>query len=554
MMSCVLPPHRDPATCTTHRAPSRRRAAQAGLAAALGIALAACTDDATGGGETAAGSATDTTTATTGATDTETDTETGEPPGPPTVAITHDFGTYTLAPYEEVEPCVSWTLNNDQPIYVSKVTLASLGTFHHSNWFFVPESDYAGPDGFWSCDDRNFEEIQSARRGGVLFAQSTQSWLEAQEFANGAVVKIPPRSKIVATTHLLNLAPREVQTQLWMSLDLLHPRDVTVLLSAFRLSYLDLGIPAMSRAHFNSDCSAMRERYEAGSGGQPFKLKIHWVLPHYHYLGEFFDLRVIGGALDGESIFQLSGFNADANGKLFDPPIDVSDADGLGFTCGYDNWRDREIVWGIGENEMCVMLGLAETDMLMDGTVLSGSTLMGEEEGVLQFEGSCFTLALSKPPNGGPPTDEEKAGEQYVPPTDPNDEGLPPVPECVDSNPAAQPLLPPTLADIRENIFVPACTFSACHDGRGLPAGGLNLEAADLHTELLTHETLGNPGMPLVDPGAPDNSWLYRVLSECGPQNDSGVTLAHMPRNAPVLLPDDVIAMVRVWIEQGALP
>ena len=40
---------------------------------------------------------------------------------------------------EEVSgECQSWTLNNDEPLFVSKVRQTNDGAWHHSNWFFVP--------------------------------------------------------------------------------------------------------------------------------------------------------------------------------------------------------------------------------------------------------------------------------------------------------------------------------------------------------------------------------------------------------------------------------
>ena len=62
--------------------------------------------------------------------------------------LTKRIDTYTVAAGEEVtNRCVSWTLGNDQPLYVNAVTLATGSGFHHSNWFWVPETSYAGPDG-----------------------------------------------------------------------------------------------------------------------------------------------------------------------------------------------------------------------------------------------------------------------------------------------------------------------------------------------------------------------------------------------------------------------
>jgi hypothetical protein len=43
-------------------------------------------------------------------------------------------------------------------------------------------------------------------------------------------------------------------------------------------------------------------------------------------------------------------------------------------------------------------------------------------------------------------------------------------------------------------------------------------------------------------------------MSKCEPQTDNGGTATHMPRNAPILLGDEMVALVREWIAGGALP
>jgi hypothetical protein len=135
---------------------------------------------------------------------------------------------------------------------------------------------------------------------------------------------------------------------------------------------------------------------------------------------------------------------------------------------------------------------------------------------------------------------------------DSGDEGIPPVPECIDHDPSVQPLLEPTLANVFDAVFQPSCTFNACHGSSG-QAAGLDLQATDLLTELLDHQVQGDTGMALVEPGDPDNSWLYQVLSSCAPQ-DGGNVGSHMPLNAPVLLGDTSVALVREWIAAGANP
>jgi hypothetical protein len=53
--------------------------------------------------------------------------------------------------------------------------------------------------------------------------------------------------------------------------------------------------------------------------------------------------------------------------------------------------------------------------------------------------------------------------------------------------------------------------------------------------------------LPLVAPGDPEGSWLYRRVSRCAPDG-----AAHMSLNSPTLLDPSVVALVREWIAAGA--
>ncbi|MGB1015437.1 MAG: hypothetical protein ACPG4T_14975, partial [Nannocystaceae bacterium] len=282
----------------------------------------------------------------------------------------------------------------------------------------------------------------------------------------------------------------------------------------------------------------------------PFDIKLYYALPHYHYLGNHFSLEILGGPNDGQNLFELDGFNADANGKVFDPPIDLTGADGFKFTCGYNNWTNENVGWGIDDQEMCVMLGLADSQTMLDASVSSGSNVVGVDGGVVMNEGPCGIVAAPKNPSQGPPTPEEIEGPLYVPPSDP-DAPTEPFDPCTDIDPGAAPTGPATLTNIADTIFGPSCVFSSCHDPQN-PVAGLNLAAENLHTTLLAHPVAANTDFPLVDPGSPETSWLYHLLATCDPLDRDGLSVRHMPLNSPRLLSPGLVAEVRAWIEAGA--
>jgi len=358
------------------------------------------------------------------------------------------------------------------------------------------------------------------------------------------VIKIPPRHKVIGGTHLLNVGPAPVDSNAFMSLDIIHPKLVELVLTPFRLSFLDLKIPPLAESRFTAVCTDFGARYQAATG-TPLDVKLHYALPHYHYLGNYFSLNFEGGPFDGSPVYEHNGFDGAANGRTYDPPLDLTGAETMRYTCGYDNWRDVEVQWGIGDQEMCVMLGFAESKVLMDVTVTAAHAV-GEQDGIIEFEGACGILAVPKNPAQSMPTDDERNAPLSVPPG--GDEGLPPVPACVDHDPSVQPEIEPTLSNVAAVVFTQSCAFNACH-GSSAQAAGLDLQAPDLLAELLAHEVMGNVGATLVEPGDPENSWLYRMMADCSPEGGTG---SHMPLNAPVLLDDRSIALVREWIADGA--
>ncbi len=465
--------------------------------------------------------------------------------------FTHNFGDITLQAHQEIaSQCVAWTLNNEEPLYVNQVTLSNGGAYHHSNWFVVPESLYPGPDGFFRCGDRGFDELGSAVSGTVIFAQSTQSVAETQALARGAVIKIPPRHKIVSGVHLLNLQNRAHETFLRMSLGLVHPSDVSVILAPFRLTYYTLDIPAESEARFSTECDLATPF--ANVAKRPLDLKLYWVLPHYHELGNFFSVEILGGPNDGQLIHSIDTFNAEANGKAFDPPLDLTGSTGLRLTCGFFNPRNQSVGWGIGDQEMCVMLGLADSDVLMDAFMVGDNIVDGEVNGIVMNHGECASIALPRHAAQTLPSQAERDRPLYVPESLPDDEELPPVPECMDTPVEVLAEQPATLTSMRETIFRGSCTFSACHDGIA-PAAGLDLASDQVHSNLLNHDiAFAQTDKALVQPGNPDESWLMDMISLCEPIDDAENVLAHMPRNSPTLLPPGLVAKVRDWILAGA--
>jgi hypothetical protein len=312
----------------------------------------------------------------------------------------HDFSEFTVQSGEEVLGlCQSWTLNNATELWVNAVELAQDAASHHSNWMFVPADKFDGPDGVWKCSDRNYSQFTAALDGGVLYAQSTQAAKEVQKFPNGAAVRIPPYSRIIGDVHLLNTSDKLVTGHAKLSIYTLPVEQVKVKLTPFHLDYAGLDIPPHATSRFTGRC-VLADKFPEG-----FDMKVYYVLPHTHAMASRFFLEIAGGgARDGESLISIAGFNGDAHGRAYDPPIDMKGTAGFQFGCEYNNSRAESVKWGFGDQEMCELLGFAESKMSFEARV-DVAEPDGVDGQVQRFTGPCTALAFPWDHNkaGGPP-------------------------------------------------------------------------------------------------------------------------------------------------------
>jgi hypothetical protein len=291
-----------------------------------------------------------------------------------------------MAGEEISDQCQSWTIGNEESLYVSRVTARNGGAFHHSNWFVVPPTAFRGEDGSWRCADRGYNEAVAGFVGDVLFAQSTQATEEVQAFVPGAAILVPARSVVVGGVHLLNATPSAIDTSLAFDFETIDEADVTTVLSAMSFTNNDLEIAPRAESRHRMACD-LDETYQREMGHGP-DFKIYYVLPHYHALGTYFRLELVGGERDGEVVYEVDSGVGDWLGITLDPPLDVTGSTGVRMVCGYDNPRDEVVGYGIGDQEMCVFL--AYTDSPLRFGARSTSTMdVGDEEGRPTQEATC---------------------------------------------------------------------------------------------------------------------------------------------------------------------
>lgn len=285
-----------------------------------------------------------------------------------------------IAPGDELTGvCQSWTLNNAEPLYVNRIEEHNDGNFHHSNWIWVTDDNYAGPDGTWKCTDRGFDQVLAGAIGGVFFAQSTQSPNDAQGFPPHVAYVIPAHARIVGDVHLLNATEDSVTTSLHFDVFTIPAADMSVQLQPMAFTNLNLDIAPQTTTKAHMQCATPQPDFD-----------VYYVLPHYHALGQGMDITVAGGAMAGTSIFSSAGGYGEAMGKSYDPPISVHGASGLGITCTFENPGTASVHYGVGNQEMCVAL-VYSTGKKAGGETISNLSVT-DTGGVHQTDGLCVAV------------------------------------------------------------------------------------------------------------------------------------------------------------------
>ena len=307
---------------------------------------------------------------------------------------TYEFGPFHVEPHQEIsEDCVQISLNNDEYMNVNAVELTTGRGFHHSNWFYVPQTTFGGEDGTFKCDDRLFDQGVAAIFGGVIFAQSTQAPHEIQQFPNGHVVRVPPRSKLVSQIHLLNPTDQPLDLSPNIKLTPIPDDEVTVRLAGISFQNAALALPATMNSKFSVECDIGAEHQE--SLKRPIDFKIHYALAHYHELGTGLTIEAVKPSGEADIVYTTKTAVGDVMGGPIAPAFDMTGYQKLRMSCDYYNPRSDVVGWGIGDQEMCVFLAFSDSPWNFGGGVLKEVPPENEQRvgNTMTYSNPCFLIS-----------------------------------------------------------------------------------------------------------------------------------------------------------------
>ena len=313
----------------------------------------------------------------------------------PYAAQSHAFGPVAIeANSEDTEKCVAITLHNEEALFINQVELTTGPGFHHSNWMWVPEHSFPGPDGVFTCDDRSYDQVAAGLLGGVFFAQSTQTPHEIQKFPAGVALKLPPKSKLVAQIHLLNTGDESLALEPTMGFVPIPEASVTTLLRSVAFEYHTLALPPGRQSRFSVECD-LAPRHQEVFGRAP-DFKIYYALAHYHEWGMGLSIDAVRGDGSLATIYSTTANVGDTLGGVIDPAFDMTGFSKLRLTCEYYNDTASTLRYGNGNGEMCIFNAFSDSPHTWAGGALDNGDpgTPTDVGGVMSFTRNCQVYSV----------------------------------------------------------------------------------------------------------------------------------------------------------------
>jgi len=104
----------------------------------------------------------------------------------------------------------------------------------------------------------------------------------------------------------------------------------------------------------------------------------------------------------------------------------------------------------------------------------------------------------------------------------------------------------PKLSILQSEIFDLNCAVSGCHIG-STPPKGLNLENGNTFSNIVNVPSDEQPDLKLIEPGNPEESYLYQKITGA-----TGIIGSQMPLGRSPLSIEEM-EQIRDWILEGAL-
>ena len=175
--------------------------------------------------------------------------------------------------------------------------------------------------------------------GGSMTSQSNYV------FPPGTALRLPADAAIDLNVHYANKTAAQVPGEAYVNLYTIPASDVTHPLSTLNLNNTNLALPAGLK-------TIAEKTFIFGA-----RTTITALTSHMHARGESFQIRIVGGARDGELVYENTDWEHPSI-VTYAKPIALEKGEGLRSTVMYNNTTSKPIYFGLtSEDEMDIIFG-----------------------------------------------------------------------------------------------------------------------------------------------------------------------------------------------------
>ncbi len=272
------------------------------------------------------------------------------PPAPGT-GYQVSIGPFTIAPNFEREIFVYKSVGNATEFFVNRFEVRMRPNSHHLVVYNfepdIPSSVVPAIDMVRDLRNPNnsLNPATLATMGFHRFVFGCQSPYMDYQFPPGIALRIPAGMKYDFNSHYANREPQSITGEVNINFFSVDPGTVTKEARTLYLSNTDIQLEPGSTE------TIIKTFIMSGS------ISVHSVTSHTHELGEKFMIRIVGGPRNNEVVYTNTDWHHPPF-ITFDPPIELTDGQGLSSEVTYHNTRSNLVVFGLkSTDEMGIIFG-----------------------------------------------------------------------------------------------------------------------------------------------------------------------------------------------------
>ena len=253
----------------------------------------------------------------------------------------------SMKPGEEVDFCLAWPFPRFQNHVVYAGRLYTTKGLHHSNLISKPVDASVGPNPYPGCHPGASDPFSQlpAVIPEVLFANSTQvSGEETLAFPPGKGYPVDPSRELVTRMHLLNPTAETQLVEVAYDFFTMPAAFLVDEVAPFLLQVDDFDVPPHSTGVVGSTCPVF--------GGNVVEM-----MPHTHKLATRFTVDLLDLQGKPNRVIDNGAFDSQSHIQIYQPGIDLSNTASMKFECTFANTTNHNVVYGLGQNEMCILFG-----------------------------------------------------------------------------------------------------------------------------------------------------------------------------------------------------